>query len=51
MTCASVSFGVSTSLESGDVGRVEVVLRARRLGGRSKDVRDGDGGRGVRGLL
>ena len=51
MTCASVSFGVSTSLESGDVGRVDVVLRARSDGGRRRDVRDGDGGSGVGGLL
>jgi len=46
-----VSFGVSTSDESGVVGRVDVVLRLSNDGGRSKDVRLGDGGNGVGGLL
>lgn len=50
-TAASVSLGVSASLESGVVGRVEVVERLRRLGGRRREVRLGEGGRGVGGRL
>jgi hypothetical protein len=46
-----VSLGVSTSDESGVVGRVEVVERLSRDGGRRRDVRLGEGGRGVGGRL
>lgn len=51
LICASVSWGVSRSDESGDVGRVEGIDRPRREGGRKRDVRLGEGGRGVDGLL
>jgi hypothetical protein len=50
-TAASVSLGVSASLESGVVGRVEVVLRLRSEGGRKRDVKLGEGGSGVGGRL
>lgn len=55
-TAASVSSGVSTSEESGVVGRVEAVDRDGRVmfrseGGRRRDVRDGEGGKGVGGRL
>lgn len=43
--------GVSASLESGVVGRVEVVLRFRSDGGRRSEVKLGDGGSGVGGRL
>lgn len=46
-----MSLGVSTSEESGVVGRVDVVERLRREGGRRREVRLGDGGRGVGGRL
>lgn len=46
-TAASVSFGVSTSELSGVVGREVVVEK----GGRRRDVKEGEGGRGVGGLL
>ena len=46
-TAASVSFGVSFSELSGVVG-LEVVVENE---GRSKDVKDGEGGRGVGGRL
>lgn len=46
-TASSVSFGVSTSELSGVVGREVVVEK----GGRRRDVNDGDGGKGVGGLL
>jgi hypothetical protein len=46
-----VSLGVSASLESGVVGRVEVVLRLRSEGGRKRDVKLGEGGSGVGGRL
>jgi hypothetical protein len=48
---ASVSAGVSASEESGDVGRVDAVLRFNSEGGRSSEVNEGDGGRGVGGRL
>jgi hypothetical protein len=41
------AFGNSTSEESGVVGRDVVVLNE----GRSNDVNEGDGGKGVGGLL
>ena len=46
-TAASVSFGVSFSELSGVVG-LEVVVENE---GRSNEVNDGEGGRGVGGLL
>jgi len=46
-TAASVSFGVSFSESSGVVG-LDVVVEND---GRSKEVRDGEGGRGVGGRL
>ena len=46
-TAASVSLGVSTSELSGVVGRDVVVEK----GGRRREVRDGEGGRGVGGRL
>ncbi len=46
-TAASVSFGVSFSELSGVVGR-EVVAEKE---GRSREVREGEGGNGVGGLL
>lgn len=46
-TAASVSFGVSFSELSGVVGR-EVVVEN---GGRSSEVKEGEAGRGVGGLL
>ena len=50
-TAASVSLGVSASEESGVVGRVEVAERARSEGGRKREVRLGEAGRGVGGRL
>ena len=46
-TAASVSLGVSTSELSGVVGREVVVEK----GGRRREVNEGDGGKGVGGLL
>jgi len=46
-TAASVSLGVSLSELSGVVGREVVVEK----GGRSRDVKDGEAGRGVGGRL